>query len=98
MTEQAWLECKDPAKMLEFLRGKATDRKLRLFAVACCRRICPTVRPKRLRRAIKMAECYAEGTATASEMALARSQLRDRYDTVSNVARWMTANEAAESA
>src|SRR5579864_4184325 len=40
MTEQEWLACTDPDPMLEFLRSNATDRKLRLFACACCRHTC----------------------------------------------------------
>ncbi|HJZ56454.1 MAG TPA: hypothetical protein VKE74_15925 [Gemmataceae bacterium] len=37
MTEAGWLAGAEPGPMLEFLPGKATDRKLRLFACACCR-------------------------------------------------------------
>jgi hypothetical protein len=39
MTEAEWLACADPAPMLDCLRGKTTDRKLRLFGAACCRRV-----------------------------------------------------------
>src|SRR5437764_652255 len=36
MTEEEWLGCADPKRMFEFARENSTDRKLRLFAVACC--------------------------------------------------------------
>ena len=48
MTEQEWLACNDPAKMLTWLRDEdetpprqgrppLTERKLRLFVCVCCR-------------------------------------------------------------
>jgi hypothetical protein len=37
MTENEWLVSTDPEPMLELLRGRASNRKLRLFASACCR-------------------------------------------------------------
>ena len=36
MTEAEWLACETPERMLAYLRGRASERKLRLFAVACC--------------------------------------------------------------
>src|SRR5262245_32320203 len=39
MTEADWLACTDPQALLEFARGKVSARRLRAFALACCRQI-----------------------------------------------------------
>jgi hypothetical protein len=66
MTDQDWLECTDPTPMLESLRGKVSDRKLRLFACAFCRLLpVPAYYPEKFRialqRGTQAAEEYADG-------------------------------------
>ncbi|WP_246523439.1 hypothetical protein [Gemmata palustris] len=68
MTEQEWQTATDPTPMLEFLRGKASDRKLRLFAVACCRRVWTLLEDKRHRFIVERAEQYADGVLSLARM------------------------------
>ena len=103
MTEEQWLASTYPSAMLEHLRSYVPsfcpDRKLRLFACACCRQVwhlltddspCPdcnghggndpdalntwdcrtcnkTGRINRSRRAVEVAERFADGLATIRE-------------------------------
>jgi hypothetical protein len=67
MTETEWLACTDPRPMLEFLRGRTSDRKLRLFAVGCCRRVWHLFTEQDSRRAVEVAEAYADGRANNGE-------------------------------
>ena len=73
MTEQEWLAATDPGPMLGFLRasGRASERKLRLFACACCRSIWHCM-GEALRGAIEVGERYADGTADWERLAAAR--------------------------
>jgi hypothetical protein len=75
MNEADWLACNDPQAMLPFLRdsGKLTERKARLFAVACCRRFWHLLKRKGSREAVEVAERYAEGQADETGLTAARS-------------------------
>jgi hypothetical protein len=68
MTEDQWLTCAEPELMLGFLRNKASERKLRLFAVTCCRRVWHLLKHKQSRKAVQIAERYADGRAGEEEM------------------------------
>jgi hypothetical protein len=69
MTEADWDTCTSPEAMLAFLRGtgKASDRKLRLFAVACCRRFFRWT-SEAFQGQLDVAERYADGRATRGEL------------------------------
>lgn len=67
MTEAEWLLSEAPAPMTRFLRGKTSDRKLLLFACACCRTVWPSI-PSLLQEAIRVAEEYADGRCTRAEL------------------------------
>jgi hypothetical protein len=60
ISEHHWLSDTAPEPMLQFLRGKASERKLRLFAVACCRDIWNLISPA-YQKSPEVAEAYAEG-------------------------------------
>jgi hypothetical protein len=94
MNEQEWLDCTDPMPMLEFLQDKVSDRKLRLFAVACCRSVWHLLN-KRGRRAVAMAESFADGMITASALEKARERLRQNANDLLILRKWSNASHQA---
>ncbi len=67
MTEQEWLECRDWRDMFTYLAGKVSERKLRLFAVACWCRVWSHL-PAEGKKAVELAERYADGNASILDL------------------------------
>lgn len=76
MTEAEWVACEDPTPMLEFLRGRVSNRKLRLMAVACCRLVWDELTPA-TQAAVAAAELYADRALSRRGM---RSAQRAAYE------------------
>jgi hypothetical protein len=68
MTGEKWLNCTDPSPMLEFIQSKATDRKFRLFACACCRNVWSLIVEERWRKAVEIAEEYADQACSSERL------------------------------
>jgi hypothetical protein len=74
MTEAEWLHCREPDEMLSHLRHRKppirpTERKLRLYGCACCRRIWPKLMNPLDRQIVEGVERFVDGSATKAEFA-----------------------------
>jgi hypothetical protein len=111
MTETEWWACQDAQSMLALVQasGRASDRKLRLFAVACCRSVWPLLRDEASRKAVEVAERFAEGMASEEDLSAAGDaagdapwdavRAGDAYgECVAHAASWATAGDAATAA
>jgi hypothetical protein len=81
MTEAEWLACENSEVMLEPLRhsGTASQRKLRLFACACARRVWHLLSDERSRSAVQVAERYADRPASEAERKAASAEVPCLY-------------------
>jgi hypothetical protein len=72
VNEAEWEVCDDPAAMLLLLGDRASGRKSRLFASACCRRLWDLLSDQHSQAAVVVAERFADGRATRLELGRAR--------------------------
>lgn len=95
MTEAEWLAGTDPQVMLVFLRGRASERKFRLFASACCRRVWRLLTNRNSRWAVEVAERYADAEAQDEELRLAALGAENVAETLAPTA--VTVEEEAQT-
>lgn len=67
VNEELWFSCVEPTPMLEFLQEIAGDRKSRLFACSCCRRIWNLITEPCSRSAVEVAEQFADEPASEQD-------------------------------
>lgn len=96
MTEAQWLGCTDLFALLGQVKGErsrrdvpclTSERKLRLFACACCRRIWNLLTDERSRDAVLVAERFADSRATERELGAAQRSAGNASSDISD-AHW----------
>jgi len=90
VTEPEWLTSADPSVMLQHLWTRPGTRKLRLYGAACCRQVWERIIHAESRRAVEVAERFADGCVPAAELADARNLHR-------SCGAWRVQRNAAEA-
>ncbi len=98
MTETEWLACTDPQKMLASLKDKGSERKFRLFAAACCRRVWDLLGDAQGRQRVEAAEEYVDGQVTEQALKDAASRGHDGSGGPTEAAFWCCAEDYAFAA
>jgi hypothetical protein len=78
MNEGDWLEGTDPIRLLAFVHGRVSDRKLRLFVVAYFRTVWNAWKDSQTQtawNAIDLAEKYADGLASDHQLLAAHASV-----------------------
>ncbi|HJT77061.1 MAG TPA: hypothetical protein VJ739_07635 [Gemmataceae bacterium] len=83
MTEVEWNDCKKIGMMYRWLRHRASDRKLRLFGCACCRRLWQLIPAPESRECVEVSERFADGLTGLDAL----RETRDRAKAVIEPAR-----------
>ncbi|WP_238602666.1 hypothetical protein [Fimbriiglobus ruber] len=80
MTESEWLYSPDPTPMLEFLRGKVSDRKLRLFACAVTRHHAQNFKgSERLLKGLEIGERFADNSKSKTAAKRLQEAFHEQY-------------------
>lgn len=76
MTPEEWAGCADFEQMRRYLRGRSSDRKARLSAIAACRLVGRLLGVTHSEKTLQVAERFADGLATAADLAAASKAAR----------------------
>src|SRR3954471_22936746 len=75
ITEELWLRCDTrPLDFANYALPRLGNRKIRLFAIACCDLVGHKMVDERSRRAVEVARRHVEGMATDEDLSLANGE------------------------
>src|SRR4051812_38152505 len=97
MTKSEWLSTLVPVVVFQNLKGKPSARKMRLAAVACCRRIWHLLEDERSKASVEAAEQYADKSISSADAMAYEEQASAVVDVRSEFGQNL-ANDAAATA
>jgi hypothetical protein len=76
-----WFTIKNPDPLFDLLGDLTTERKLRLFLVACARSVLPSSPDEQTMNALETAEQFGDGLVTSSRLSRVRKEIIDSHAT-----------------